>query len=158
MTLLKQSIARTAVLLYHHLKLAARRKHQYRLSLSTFCTRVIHKLAYYFNYSIKNITVLVGDNGRNTKSIYKRALIDSWFYKIEFYLCKKADSRIFNCTANTTVATSQLQSPITVSVFDKYCYTVVSVTPPNIDTRMACNNNTNRTSEQDKTQNYPIYL
>ena len=60
MTLLKQSIVWTAVLLYHRLKMAARRKHRYRLSLSTFCTGVIHKLAYYFNYSIKNITIIVG--------------------------------------------------------------------------------------------------
>ena len=101
MTLLKQSIAWTAVLLYHRLKLTARRNHRYRLSSSTFSEGVIHKLACYFNNSIKDITAIVGDNGQNTKSIYTRALIDSQYYEIEFYLCKKADSRIFNCTANT---------------------------------------------------------
>jgi len=62
---------------------------------------------------------------------------DSRFYEIEFYICKKADNRIFNCTTNTPVFTSQLQSPTTNSVFDMHCHTVVSVTPLTIGTILA---------------------
>ena len=155
MTLLKQFMVWTAVLLYHRLKMAARRKHRYRLSSSTFCTGVIHKLAYYFNYSIKHITAIVGKNGLNTKQIYKKAMRDSWFYEIESYICKKADNRISNCTTNTPVVTSQLQSTTTASVFDKYCHTVVSVTPPTIDTSQAINDNTNHKLESDKNSQLP---
>ena len=142
MTKLKQSIRWTAVLLYHRLKLAARRNHRYRLFSSAFREGVIRKLACYSKKSIKDITAIVGKNGQNTKSIYKRAVIDSWYYEIEFYLCKKADSRIFDCRVNTPVVTNQLQSPITVCAFDNHCQNVILVTPPNNDTRMAFNNNT----------------
>ena len=155
MTSLKQSITWAAVLLYHRLKLPARTNHRYRLDSSIFCTGVIHKLAFYFNNSTKYISAIVGVNGKNTKSIYKRALIDSRFYEIEFYLCKKADSRIFNCTTNTPVVTSQLQSPATFSAFDNRRHNVVLVIPPNIETRMAINNNTSITSESDKNSILP---
>ena len=90
---------------------------------------------------------MLGITARTQKNIYRRALIDSRFYEIEFYLCKKADSRIFNYTVNTPVVANQLQSPITVCAFDNHCQNVILVTPPNNDTRMAFNNNTNITSE-----------
>ena len=147
MTELKQSIRWTAVLLYHRLKLAARRNHRYRLFSSTFCDGVIRKLACYFNKSIRDITAIVGKNGQNTKSIYKRAVIDSRYYEIEFYLCKKADNRIFDYTVNTPVVANQLQSPTTICAVDKHCQYVILATPPNNDTRMSFNNNTNIKSE-----------
>ena len=94
MTLLKQSIAWTAVLLYHRLKLTAKTNHRYRLESTTFCTGVIHKLAFYYKNSIDSICTIVGDNGRNTKRIYNRALIACRLNDIEYYLCKKTDNRI----------------------------------------------------------------
>ena len=126
MTSLKQFIAWTAVLLYHRLKLAARTNHRYRLDLTTFCTGVIHKLAFYFKNSIKSISITVGVNGRNTKRICNRALIDSRFYETEYYLCKKLDNRRFNYKATTPIITSQLQSPPIVSAVDNYCNSKVT--------------------------------
>ena len=112
MTSFKQSIAWTAVLLYHRLKLAATLNNRRRLVTTTFCTEVLHKLASFFRTSVEYISTIVGINGRNTKRIYNRALIDSRFYEIEFYLCKKADNRIFNYNAiATTTITTQFQSP-----------------------------------------------
>ena len=125
--------------------MAARTNYRYRLDSTTFCTGVIYKLAFYFNNSTKFISSIIGVNGRNTKSIYDRALIDSRFYEIEYSLCKKADNRIFNCKANTPVVTSQLQSPPIISTVDNYCHSIiVSVTPPNIDTKIVIENNTDR--------------
>ena len=50
-------------------------------------------------------------NGRNAKCIYNRALLDSRFYKIKYYLCKKADNRIFNSNVITPIIiATQLQS------------------------------------------------
>ena len=142
MTKLKQSIRWTAVLLYHRLKLAARRNHRYRLFSSAFSEGVIRKLACYFNQSIKEITVIVGKNGQNTKSIYKRAVIDSRYYKIEFYLCKKADNRIFDYREKTPIVADRLRSPRSTCAVDKHCQYVIPTTPLNNDTRMALYNNT----------------
>ena len=81
------------------------------LLLATFCKVVIHKLAPFFRTSVKYIYSIDGVNGRNAKCIYNRALLDSRFYKIKYYLCKKADSRIFNSNVTAPIITTQLQSP-----------------------------------------------
>ena len=88
MTPLKQSIVWTAVLLYHRLKLATRMNHRYRLDSTICCTGVIHKLAFYYKNSIESISTIVG-------RIYNRALTACRLNEIEYYLCEKADNRIF---------------------------------------------------------------
>ena len=70
MTSFKQSIAWTAVLLYHRLKLAATSNNRRQLVKTTFCTGVLHKLASFFRTSVKSISTIVGINDCNIKRIY----------------------------------------------------------------------------------------
>ena len=156
MTSFKQSIAWTAVLLYHRLKLAATSNNRRRLVKTIFCTGVLHKLASFFRTSVESISTIVGINGRNTKRIYNRALIDSRFYEIEFYLCKKADNRIFNCNAIATTITTQFQSPKSFyalcPVPSNWCTCIVATFQTGTDESYSTNDNsastcTNRTDD-----------
>ena len=155
MSIIKNSIKWTAVLLYHRLKIAARRKHRYRLSSSAFCTGVIQKLAHYFNYSLQHITTIVGKNGINTKQIYKRAIRDSYFYEIESFICNKADIRICNSTTSSPIFTRQFESPETSCVVDNYCHTLIPVTLPTTNTNKTTIDNPNHTLELDKNSQLP---
>ena len=78
-------------------------------------------------------------NGRNTKRVYNRALIDSQFYEIEFYLCTKADSNILNSNVSTSSTdTSQLPSNpqgLSVASSSKFDCSSISIIPsPQNDT------------------------
>ena len=111
MTSFKQSIAWTAVLLYHRLKIAALTCNRHTLRSTIFHTEIIVKIATFFRTTLEYICKIVGVNGRNTKRIYNRALTDSRFYEIEFYLCTKADKNILNSNVSTSSTdTSQLPS------------------------------------------------
>lgn len=111
MTSFKQSIAWTAVLLYHRLKIAALTCNRHTLRSTIFCTEIIIKIATFFRTTLDYICKIVGVNGRNTKRIYNRALTDSRFYEIEFYLCTKVDKNILNSNVTTSSTdTSQLPS------------------------------------------------
>ena len=132
MTSFKQSIAWTAVLLYHWLKLAALTSNRHTLRPTTFRTEIIYKIASFFRTTLEYIYKIVGVNGRNTNRIHNRALTDSRFYEIEFYLCKKVDKHIFNCNTTTTIITRQLQPPKSFSALsplaDNSCNSIVATT------------------------------
>ena len=108
MTLFKKCISWIAVLLYHRLKLTKTMKNRHRLNPTLFCIGVIHKLACFFKTSVLSTCSIIGVNGRNTKHIYNKALIDSRFYDVEYDLCKRAESYIFKCIVTIPILTKIL--------------------------------------------------
>ena len=148
MTSSQQYIVWTAVLLYHHLKVAARIHNRYRLNSKIISTALIQRLALYYKKSTASIFKIVGVNGRNTKRIYNRLVGRCKSFEILNCIYKKADRRILDCnTGNTSTAiisTQQSQSQGKLSLVERVHDIIVCITDKDTN-KIICNDN-NKTS------------
>mmetsp|Transcript_47432 Transcript_47432/g.51232 ORF Transcript_47432/g.51232 Transcript_47432/m.51232 type:complete len:180 (-) Transcript_47432:170-709(-) len=152
---LKMSIAWTATLLYHCLKLAARTNHRYRLDSTIFCIGLIKSSPFVIKNSMESISTIFRDNGKNTKCIYNRALIACRLNVIEYYLCKKADNRIFHCKASSPIIIKQLQSPPIFSAINNYHNPIICINPTKMNASIATDNNTRTSMNENKIEITP---